>query len=170
MPMQMSLKSAENIIGEKNRAAHALWRRVTANRTAPRREEITLGMVRGLTPWLWVIDVVNDGTDFRFRLIGDRIVQFFGTSFTGMRVSELEDSPFSQRTKFLLTQCLLHKTPLAVGPMISGYANKNHWEVEAVVLPLSGNGQIVDCLMGMQEFWPTGTHGTQAEGNVTLSV
>ena len=72
------LKAVDAIVGERCRSLYDIWQNLTDGRVAPKREEITLSHVRRLTPWMWVIDVVDSGTDFRFRLAGDRVVQFLG--------------------------------------------------------------------------------------------
>ena len=169
MKTQTQLKSADAAVGEKSRALHAIWKSTLGSRMAPKREEITLGMVRNLSPWLWVIDVVDGGADFRFRLTGDRIVQFFGHTFTGVLLSELHESPFFQRMRHTLTHCVEHQAPVAIGPIAAGYEDKNYWEMEAVVLPLSEDGKIVNCLMGAMELWQAGTNGAQQDAAPAIS-
>jgi hypothetical protein len=115
--------------------------------------------VRNLAPWLWAVDVIDDGADFRFRLAGDNIAQFLEGLHAGMLLSELPQSPFYERLRQTLAHCVEHKQPVAVGPIRSGYEGKEHWEMEAVVLPLSEDGKIINCLMGAMELWPVGTNG-----------
>ena len=151
------LKGPDAIVGDKSRALHAIWQKLTGDRLAPRREEVTLFLVRNLTPWLWTIDVIDDGADFRFRLTGDRIIQFLGECHAGLSLSELPKSPFTERLRHTLAHCVEHRRPVAVGPVQSGYEGKEHWEMEAVVLPLSEDGETINCLMGAIELWPVGT-------------
>ncbi|MGA7673497.1 MAG: PAS domain-containing protein [Rhizomicrobium sp.] len=153
------LKGPDAIVGEKSRALHALWRKLTGDRLAPKREEITLSLVRNLTPWLWTVDVVDNGADFRFRLTGDRVTQFLDGCHAGMLLSELPINLFFERLRHTLAHCVEHRRPVAVGPVRSGYEGKEHWEVEAVVLPLSEDGKTINCLMGAMEIWPIGSNG-----------
>jgi hypothetical protein len=157
MSLQSPLKSADAIVGEKSRAIYALWKNLTGNRMAPKRKEITLDLVGNLTPWMWTVDVVDNGADFRSRLVGDRLAQFFGKRLTGSLLSELPNNLFFERVRHIMTHCVEHKQPVAMGPIRSGYEDKDHWETEVVVLPLSEDGENVTCLIGVLELWPIGT-------------
>ncbi len=157
MTLHSDLKPAESAVGEKSRALHALWRELKGDRMAPKREEITLGHVRALSPWIWTIDVVDDGADFRFRMAGDRIIQFLGKRFAGSLLSGVPESPFFERMKRTLTHCVENKQPAAVGPVRSDYEDTDHWEIEALALPLSEDGDKVTGFVGAMEIWPLGT-------------
>ena len=156
------LKAVDAIGGERCRSLYDIWHTLTNGRVAPRREEITLGHVRKLTPWMWVIDVVDSGADFRFRLAGDRVVQFLGRRHGDARLSEFPKNVFFERMKRTLSHCVEHKRPVAIGPVRSGYEGKEHWEVEFVMLPLSEDGETVTSLMGIMELWPIGTNRSPA--------
>ena len=153
-----NLKTADAIVGERCRSLYDIWQNLTDGRVAPKREEITLGQVRRLTAWMWVIDVVDSGADFRFRLAGDRIVQFLGRRHADARLSEFPNNAFFMRMKHTLSHCVEHKLPVAVGPVRSDYEGKEHWDVEFVMLPLSEDGETVTSLMGIMELWPAGTN------------
>ncbi len=133
-------------------------RRYKDSRIAPKRKEITLSLVRDVTPWMWIIDVIGDGADFRFRLVGDRIVQFLGDRNFGVLLSELPASPFYDVMRRILSRSVETKEPVALGPVRANYAGKEHWEVEIVVLPLSEDGERISALFGTMELWPLGTN------------
>jgi hypothetical protein len=157
MATHSPFKPVEAIVGDKSRAAHAIWRMLKGPRMAPRREDITLRHVRGLSPWLWMTDVVDNGADFRFRLTGDRIVQFLDGRHVGQLLSALGNAGFYEGMALMLSHCVAHKVPVAVGPGRPDYLGKDHWEMEAVALPLSDDGENVTSLMGAIELWPLGT-------------
>jgi hypothetical protein len=164
MRAQMPLKSADQLVGEKNRALLAIWQDAAGGRAAPRREDITLARLRGLSACIWIADVVDDGKDFRFRLIGDRIQQFYGLNFGGQYLSALPDRTFAGKLSALQMQCVAAAGPVAYGPAPSSYTDKSHFEVEAILLPLSDDGSRITALIGLIEFWPRGTHGRRAPG------
>jgi hypothetical protein len=152
-------KSTDAIVGDHARELHALWEKLTGDRVAPRREEFTLSLVRTLTPWLWTADVIDNGADFRFRLAGDRVAQFYGKRITGLPLSELPNTPFIERVRQMLAYCVEHKRPVVAGPVRSSREGKEHWDVEAIVVPLSDDGETINGLMGTVELWPAGTNG-----------
>ena len=152
-----SILTPDSATGDKARAIYAIWKDLAGERFAPRRQDITLPQVSKLSPWLWLIDVMDGGRDFRFRLAGDRIVQFLGGRHQGMRLSELPLNPFFVRMRHTLVHCVEHKKPIALGPVETGYPGKEHWAMEVVVLPLSDDGETVDCMLGTMELWPLHT-------------
>jgi hypothetical protein len=169
MTKQTILKGPDALVGEKSQALHVLWKNLAGDRLAPKREEITLSLVKNLIPWLWTADVVDNGADFRFRLVGDRLIQFFGKRFSGMLLSEFPDSIFFERVKQIFTYCVEHKQPTAIGPVRSSYENKDHWETEAIALPLSDDGENVTGLIGVFELWPIGTNSTVCSTSAAIS-
>lgn len=152
------LKPAAQAVGERNRALYAIWHGVAAGRVAPRRDEITMKMLRQLTQWLWLVEIIDNGQDFRFRLIGDGVVQFFSANHTGAKLGDNLDNPFFRNIALALNHCLRVAKPLVYGPAPSGYAGKEHWEYEFLLLPLSQDGGEITCLFGTMDLWPLGTN------------
>jgi hypothetical protein len=153
----LELKPADASIGEKSRALFAIWQALKGERLAPKREEVTLSHTRALTASLWFIDVVDGGEDYCFRLGGEEIVRFLGGRHSGMKLSQVPPNPFFERMKRTLAFCVEQKKPVSLGPIASGYPGKEHWEMEVVLLPLSGDGETVNCVMGTMQLWPRGT-------------
>ena len=157
MTMNAVLKGPDALVGDKSRALHAIWLKLTGDRLAPKREEFTLAHIRTLAPWVWSIDVIDGGKDFRFRLAGDRIIEFMQKRYVGAVLSELPRVPFFVRMQAILSHCVATQRPVAAGPFQSAYENKDHLEMEVVVLPLSDDGESVTALLGVMELWPLGT-------------
>jgi len=153
----VSFKSADRLVSEKLVGALDAWRRVGAERFAPRREEITPALLRSVLPSIWMIDVLDGGKDFRFRFAGDRIIQFMGRRYAGSLLSENIDSPFFQRMRAILLECVRSRSPVAVGPLRSNLPGKDYLEIEVVVMPLSEDGETVSCLFGAMDVRGVGT-------------
>src|SRR6185437_105432 len=64
------------------------WDHKRSGRIGPRRAEIDPAEIRPHLPHLVMTDVIDGGNDFRFRLIGTRIVEGLGHDNTGRRFSE----------------------------------------------------------------------------------
>ena len=156
MTINSVVKDPEDLVGDRARALYAIWQKLSGDRLAPRREEFTLAHIRSLAPWVWNIDVIDEGQDFRFRLAGDRIIEFMQKRYAGAVLSALPKNPFFVRMHAILSHCVTEKRPVAAGPFQSAYENKDHLEMEVVVLPLSEDGETVTGLMGVMEYWPLG--------------
>ncbi len=151
-------KQPEQLVSERLTAIHRIWKTIAGNRVAPSRAEITPKRTRALTASTWVMDVVDAGADFRFRFAGDRIIQFMGRSFAGMLLSGVRGTPFFDGMHALLSASVDGRHALALGPIPSSYAGKEHLEFEALVLPLCEPDGAVSAVFGGFDTWPLGTH------------
>lgn len=162
------------IVGDHAREMLSIWLAAKGTRPAPRRQDITLAMVRGLSQWLWRADPIREGQDFHFRMAGDRIEQFYGRRFSGLFLSELypPSAPpdFVRSVQNSFGQCIKQHLPQLVGPYTSEYPGKEHWEIEVLILPLSENGTDVSSMIGTMECWPRGTHSAGLYKYQTLTL
>ncbi len=152
----MTLALESRLVGERLNAVHDAWRKTAAGRMAPRRGEITPALLKSALPWVWMIEVVDGGRDFRFRIAGDRVVQFMGRPYTGLLLSAFLDQPFFQEMREHLLACVKQKRPLATGPARSKLTGKEHVELEVLALPLSEDGETVTALFGAVDIRPIG--------------
>lgn len=149
--MIVVLNSPQQLGSERLIGVYEAWKRIAGGRMAPRRDEITPALVKQALPWVWMIDAIDGGRDFRFRIAGDRIIQFMGRRYAGHLVSEFTDQPFFQDMRAVLKACAEQKRPMMVGPGRSKLSGKEHMELEVVVLPLSEDGANVTTLFGAME-------------------
>lgn len=152
MDVAVSFKSADRLLSSRLAGTYDAWKRAAAGRVGPTREEITPALLRSVLPWIWMIDVVDEGRDFRFRLAGDRIIQFMGRRYAGLLLSDHLDGLFFQRMRHILLECVRRKAPVAVGPLRTNLEGKEFLDMEVVVTPLSEDGQKVTCLFGAMDF------------------
>jgi PAS domain len=88
----------------------AYWERKRGMRLAPRRADVDPVDLRMHLPNIFMVDVLDGGGDFRYRLIGTAIVAGLGRDSTGKRLSELyHDRPkvlarLLERFNLVLTQ------------------------------------------------------------------
>jgi hypothetical protein len=59
------------------------WERKRAGRAMPKRSDIDPGEIAQLLPFIKIVEVVDDGARYRYRLVGTGIVRVFGVDFTG---------------------------------------------------------------------------------------
>lgn len=74
MIVAVSFKSADQLVSERLVGVLDAWKRAADARMGPKREEITPSLLRTALPWIWMIDVVDGGKDFRFRIAGERVI------------------------------------------------------------------------------------------------
>jgi hypothetical protein len=151
-------KSAELVTSSKLVDIYNAWQEICGPRFAPKREEITPAKLRSLLPWTWIVDVIDGGRDFRFRIAGDRIVEYLGARHSGKHLSELRGPAFFELMHDIFSYTVKYKRPIAHGPLQSAYAQREHFEAEVLVLPLSDDGENVTALFGGFEAWLLGSH------------
>jgi hypothetical protein len=151
-------KDPSGLVSARLTALLRVWKDIAGDRIAPSRDEITPARIRGLMASSWMMDVIGDGDDFRFRFAGDRIIQFMGHRYAGTLLSSLRGHPFFDGMQAILSACVRTKQPIALGPIRSSYEGKEFLEMEIVVLPLSDDGARITALFGGFDTWPLGTH------------
>lgn len=106
--------------------------------------------------WIWLMDVLDGGSDFRFRMGGDRVVQFFGERLAGSTLKAvLPRAPaFFGRFLDLAARAVETAGPVIGGPSQTTYQPKSYLEIEVVLFPLSDDGATVTGLMGSIEIKP----------------
>jgi hypothetical protein len=149
--MTFVMGSVDQLTSERLVGVLAAWKQVGQGRIGPKREEITPALVKNALPWIWMIDVVDSGSDFRFRLAGDRIIQFMGRRYAGTLLSEFLDQPFFGHMRQILVACVEQKRPLMVGPGRSKMKGRELLELEVLALPLSEDGEQVTTIFGAME-------------------
>ena len=161
MNIQYRFKQADELTGERVSAIHAVWKELAGDRVGPTREDVTPAKLRALLPWTWMVDVVDGARDFRFRLAGDRVIQYMGRRYTGSLLSQLRGPPFFESMHGIFAECVAQRQPVAQGPIPSSLEQREYLEGEVVVLPLSDDGAVITSLFGGFECWPLGTHYTK---------
>jgi hypothetical protein len=157
MSLTADFKSADKAaLHERLKDMLDTWMRVAAGRVGPRREEISPALLRGALGWVWFVDVIDGGADFRFRLGGDRVIQFMGRRYAGELLSASDEDPFFQRMRAMFLACVRDRRPITVGPERTIKKDRAFLEMEVLALPLSEDGETVTGLCGAIALRPLG--------------
>ena len=160
----MSLKPADDVISNRLTEVHGVWKRIAGGRLAPRRDELAPSLLRNALPWIWVVDSVDGGADFRFRLAGDRVIQFMGQRYSGSLLSKHLDGAFFKGMKAMFGECLRRRAPVASGPRRASLEGKEFLDIEVLALPLSEDGKTVTALFGAIDVRPRGGFSATGPG------
>jgi hypothetical protein len=155
-PNQRIVHDPNQLTSERLRRLYAYWASLKGERIAPSRSELNPAEMRDQLGWIWLMDVVDGGEDFRFRMGGDRVIQFFGQRLSGMLLSAvMPGSPeFFGRFRNLVRLATLNAMPASGGPAQTAYQQRSYLEVEALILPLSDDGKSVAGVLGGIELRP----------------
>jgi hypothetical protein len=72
------------------KSAVSYWRSVRAQRRFPARADLTLRGMASFLPYSLIVAVIENGTDYEYRFVGEVERQAFNRDFKGMRVSQIE--------------------------------------------------------------------------------
>ncbi len=127
----------------------AYWEAKRAGRMAPRRSDIDPIELKAHLPRLLLLDVLQAGVDFRYRLIGTAIVQGMGHDSTGRRVSEV----FADHPALLkgvlerFRRVVVKQVPIFTRGRTLWIPDREHRRYVAVGMPLSEDGVRVNMIL-----------------------
>lgn len=124
----------------------AYWREKCGDRDMPQRDDVDpLELGAALLPVAYMVDVLDEARDFRYRVVGTDIVANTQSDFTGRRLSEIADIGTQGTLAEIYAEVCAHRRPLVeLVTYLTASGNTRYYEV--VVAPL-GAGR-VEMLMG----------------------
>lgn len=139
-----------DIASPKLRELWRHWHTLHRDGRPPTRAEFDPTAIPHLMPYLMLLDVVEGGKDFRYRVVGTHVARIHGTDNTGRTVSQAFPSPDAAYVIRLYRRSV--EARAAVGfrgePL---RRDERVLEYEIVHLPLSGgDGQIGKVLVGLE--------------------
>jgi hypothetical protein len=142
------LEDGAEITSPKLAKLFTYWSAKAQGRFAPTRGDINPADIPRLLPWVWLIDVIDGGTDFRFRIGGEKLIDFIGHRMAGETIGAHRQRPFFGSVAQAFAQCVSEKKPLLRPHAATRYEPRRSIETEALVLPLSDNGTDVSQIFG----------------------
>jgi len=142
------LADGAEIASPKLAKLFAYWSAKAQGRFAPPRSDINPAEIPRLLPWVWLIDVIDGGADFRFRIGGEKLLDFIGHRMTGERIGPHRERPFFGTVAQAFAACVDAKRPLLRPHARTRYEQRGAIETEALLLPLSDNGTDVTQIFG----------------------
>ncbi|MEI9997142.1 MAG: PAS domain-containing protein [Rhizomicrobium sp.] len=151
------------------------WQRKRGSRRLPSRRDIQPGEIRSLLPYVILVEPVEGGRDFRYRLVGSRLHDYFPVQPTGQLMSAML-APFGTGTVDATLDAyravLAGDEPLRLSGDGAWFAQSPKF-FEALLTPLSDDGAQADMIFGAFQFeWnharmpaddPSGTERALAE-------
>jgi hypothetical protein len=135
----------------------AYWERKRAGRMAPRRSDIDPTELVPHLPTMYMIDVIDGGADFRYRLVGTKIVIGMGRDSTHKRLSDV----YAGQPKSLavmtdrLRQIVREKRPAFARGSVYWVPDRDFLHFDNGAFPLSDDGLTVNIILGeVAVSWP----------------
>lgn len=127
--------------------ALAMWMGLGGNGMIPRWQ----GFLPEEHPGLWgnlaVLDVMDDGRDYRIRYYGNKLVRTYGEQ-TGRRISQMENSAGVRlRGKVFFDTCVARAAPVYLYLPVTESNRREGVDVEVLGLPFTRGGHSIDTVM-----------------------
>lgn len=149
-PLQVYIDPSAKPVDRRLDALKAYWRgKADAAGTLPSRAQINPREMLPHLPSILLLNVTGQGRfpkDFSVRLCGTALDDLFGQDITGMRLDELVASQWVKLAAGALAVAGLHRCPIRFYGRID-VAGEVDACLEAMVMPLSPDGQHVDMLL-----------------------
>ena len=135
-----------------NRQALEYWIKIRGTRAMPSRADLDPLDIRQILPHVVLLDVVSDPLDFRYRLIGTKVVSQLNNDHTGKWMSEI---PHQKPPSTIWSSCetvVNQRLPMTTQIPYEG-RNKDFAVSEDIVMPLSADGMNVTMLFVVIDFF-----------------
>ena len=127
----------------------------------PGRGDIDPLEVPRLLKGLALLEVVGDAEDFAFVLAGSRIEEVHGRTLKGVTLGELRETDGLSPNAQQYVAAVRSGAPQYRQGNLKEYG-KEHWACRRLILPLSSDGERVDCLLVGAVFSSLGEPGHEA--------
>lgn len=125
------------------------WRSKRRGDAFPARADIVPGEIRSLLPAVMIVEVVEGGRDFRYRLVGTALARTVRTDPTGLLMSETTAFPeIVARYRWAFREVLRARAPLRTVSDAAVVPELDFLRGENAVLPLATAGVIDKILVG----------------------
>lgn len=129
--------------------ALAYWQEIRADAPMPRRDAMVPERIVALWPHILMVDVIDGGSDYHFRLVGQRLVDSYGEQ-TGRNLSSARVTEVvRERCWQIFGYCLAQAVPIYAYWSESASDRRPLIDVEALCLPLSSDGTTLDRMISL---------------------
>jgi hypothetical protein len=138
------MRFAELITDPAQRALYLYWRDRTAGRAMPARADLDpLDMPKAALRDMGLIDVIDGGRDFRYRLVGTNNVARMGVDITGRLASAVYQGEYRD---FLLAiyRAVVERRSCILSIGEFNIAGRSNLSTTRLLMPLSPDGATVD--------------------------
>ena len=133
---------------------HNYWVSKLKGRRMPSRADIIPAELTPQLPQILLADVLEDGNDFRYRLVGTRLTRYFPIGATGKTFTEAL-APFGAATvagTIAVYRSIVNERQAALIKGPGEYYHQDAKTFEAVLMPLSDDDVHVTMIFGAFEF------------------
>ena len=119
------------------RRLHEVWLETKKDKVMPRRRAMAPDRLKDLMPFIYIINILDDGADFSVRFMGSAIVQSLGEDYTNVKLSDFSSHPSTWRAD-VYRKVMAQKEPMITAVDLSDF-ERGYTKTECVLLPLAND-------------------------------
>ena len=129
--------------------ALATWQKLRGARSFPSRNDMSPRAMRGFLKNMTLVQVLDHGQDFRFRVSGDQVNLQQGMNLQGVTLTEIDSRipNYGSHLRKLYQRVLRRREPLAYRGLYYRPADQHTFSHESIMAPLSDDGETIDHLI-----------------------
>ncbi len=132
----------------------AYWREKRGARALPARADISPREIKPYLGWVCLLDALPDYADFRYRLVGSYVSEYFLGDGTGRTVCEAfaDNKRLCEGVLFVFRNVCKEKQPLRIWSPGGTWKDRYYPDNDALHLPLGNDGETTDMVMNVFTF------------------
>jgi len=135
----------DDLLHPELRALFSFWHAKAGARAAPTRQNLDVLDLKQWLPHIQLVDIIENCTDIRYRVIGTWVVERYGEDNTGQTMTEIGQSEQQREVmNEFLTAARSMMPQSVIRPFYDQNGIKEFSSAERLMLPLSTDGQICD--------------------------
>jgi len=142
--------TTDEIESEAVRGVVELWQSLREGRRFPARDALGPRSLKRLMRHVMLLRVIDGGADYEYRIVGNMQVQAYGTSFLGMKLSEVarEYPKFAEGQKIFFDGIRMGRDPFGYRGWIGKDMPDTRYSYHEIALfPLGPSDDIVDHIL-----------------------
>ncbi len=141
-PVATEIEAPTHVI---TRALFDIWSNECRTNNPPKWRAFSAGKIKELTRFVYALDSIDEGRDFRVRFMGSAIVQSIGGDYTGVTLSDYGDDPSLWRTD-VYREVLKRRAPIFTAVNLGDF-DREFIKTECVLLPVADNSGAFSIVM-----------------------
>ena len=127
----------------------ACWNEIRGARAMPTRSALNPFILRSSLRFVQLFEIIEDGRDFRLKVMGSGIVEQTGLHLTGKCTSDLESVPLRMRMCAALRRVVETRGPVRQIADHAALGHLAHKQLEVIWLPLGDEAGVTHILSGV---------------------
>jgi hypothetical protein len=130
------------------------WQEKRSARPMPARADISPREIKPYLGWACLLDALPHFADFRYRLVGSFVTEYFLGDGTGRTVSDAfsENPGVRDGALWLFRQTCIGRKPIRVWSPGADWEGRYHPDNDALYLPLGADGETADMVLNIFTF------------------